>query len=538
MSPPRGNGIQRWRVSAAWVFLLSPCVSPAQAPELEEIVVTGTRIARPDFTSASPIVSVPAEAFSRRGSTTVETTLNEMPQLVPAHTSTSNTFGNGEATADLRGLGSPRTLVLVDGLRLVAARGDGVSDLNVIPPALLESVELVTGGASAVYGSDAIAGVVNFKLKDDFEGVAVDVSWAQTDRGDGEEYDSSLAAGSDFAGGRGLFVGAIGYSNREQINASARDFASDLIFWVGPGEGVTGPDQAYAIAGGSGATDEGTMHVFAPDPDVFDDMFASYGFPRGTVPYQEALGINGDGTLFTAGNFEPGSVINFRGDPALVRNDADYGYNFNPWLALRMPLTRVSVFGAGTFEFGESLEAYARGLYADYSVTTQSAPPVLLEVSVPVTNPYIPPDLALLLASRQDPEDPQFDLASEPFPLFKRVSILGPRGFENETRMYQVTGGLRGTLAGTWRFDVYAQFGLSDQTRRANGEVRRSRSLELLEAPDGGVSICGGFDVFGPDSIQPGCADYIRTDVEDRGRVARDDRRSDLEQLARGAARR
>ena len=236
-------------------------VSGAQAPELEEILVTGTRIARADFTSPSPIVSVPAVAFARRASTTVETTLNETPQVVPSHTSTSNDYGNGEATVDLRGLGSPRTLVLIEGLRLVAARGDGVSDLNVIPPALLESVEIVTGGASAVYGSDAIAGVVNFKLKDAFEGVAVDGSWAQTDRGDGEEYNVSLAAGAGFAGGRGSIMGAIGYSNREQINAGARAFSSDLIFWVGPGLGVTGPDQAYAIAGGATTTDEGTAFV-------------------------------------------------------------------------------------------------------------------------------------------------------------------------------------------------------------------------------------------------------------------------------------
>ena len=149
-------------------------------------------------------------------------------------------------------------------------------------------------------------------------------------------------------------------------------------------------------------------------------------------------------------------------------------------------------------------------------MSTQAAPPILRDIAAPVTNPYIPPDLALLLASRENPEDPEVDLSTEPFPVLKRVSILGPRDQENETRMYQVTGGLRGALAGTWKFDVYAQFGLSDQTRRRDGEVRRSRAIELLEAPDGGLSICGGFDVFGAGSIQSGCAEYIRTDVEDQ----------------------
>jgi len=214
-------------VHQARIALLGFCVlagntyqlsARADDQSLEEIVVTGTRIARSDFSSASPIASVPAVAFTRRASTTVETTLNEMPQLVPSHTSTSNEFGFGEATANLRGLGSPRTLVLVDGRRLVAARDDGVSDLNVIPPTLIESVEIVTGGASAVYGSDAIAGVINFKLKDDFKGLAVDGSWGQTARGDGEEYDVSLTAGTDFAGGRGSVTGSIGYSNRARFS--------------------------------------------------------------------------------------------------------------------------------------------------------------------------------------------------------------------------------------------------------------------------------------------------------------------------------
>jgi len=507
-------------VHQARIALLGFCVlagntyqlsARADDQSLEEIVVTGTRIARSDFSSASPIASVPAVAFTRRASTTVETTLNEMPQLVPSHTSTSNEFGFGEATANLRGLGSPRTLVLVDGRRLVAARDDGVSDLNVIPPTLIESVEIVTGGASAVYGSDAIAGVINFKLKDDFKGLAVDGSWGQTARGDGEEYDVSLTAGTDFAGGRGSVTGSIGYSNRAQINASERDFSRVLLEYVGAGNGTTGPDDAYIVVPGHiRATEEGTAFVEAPDPETFESVFASYGFPRGTVPYDDnwRFGFNDDSSLFTGGNFEPGSVVNFRGDPALLISDAIYGYNFAPWQALQMPLERVSAFGSAAFEINEDVEAYATGLYADYTVDTQAAPPVLLGVFAPVTNPYIPPDLALMLAAREDPEA-SVDIG-------KRMSTLGPRDQENHTRMYQIVGGVRGILAGDWTYDLYAQFGDVDQTRRRDGEVRRSLAFELLHAPDGGVSICGGFDVFGPGSIQQGCADYVRTDVEDQ----------------------
>ena len=160
----------------------------ADDQSLEEIVVTGTRIARPNFDAASPIVAVPAAAFQRTSSGTAETTLNRYPQFVPSYTGTSNNAGNlnayseGRAGLNLHGLGDNRTLTLVDGRRLAPVNANGETDLNVIPPALIESVEIVTGGASAVYGSDAIAGVVNFRLASDFDGVELGGRWGQTAR--------------------------------------------------------------------------------------------------------------------------------------------------------------------------------------------------------------------------------------------------------------------------------------------------------------------------------------------------------------------
>ena len=136
-----------------------------------------------------------------------------------------NGYSEGRAGLNLRGLGDNRTLTLVDGRRLMPVNGNGETDLNVIPPALIESVEIVTGGASAVYGSDAIAGVVNFRLRHEFDGVELGGRWGQTDRGDGEEYDVSLTAGTDFADGRGSVIGYVGYYDRAQINQPAREFS-------------------------------------------------------------------------------------------------------------------------------------------------------------------------------------------------------------------------------------------------------------------------------------------------------------------------
>ena len=235
-----------------WLFAGTAWQLSARADDqaLEEIVVTGTRIARPDFESPSPIVTVPAAAFQRTASGTAETTLNQMPQFVPGCNGHFEQTGtDGEATLDLRGLGTTRTLVLVDGRRLMPVNGDGDTDLNVIPPALIESVEIVTGGASAVYGSDAIGGVVNFKLRQEFDGVEIGGRWGQTDRGDGEEYDVLLTAGTGFAEGRGSVMGFVGYSDRSQISTAIGSSRRPPHSISGPGEGDVGPGNAFIYTG-------------------------------------------------------------------------------------------------------------------------------------------------------------------------------------------------------------------------------------------------------------------------------------------------
>ena len=167
-------GKSRLLISFAFAF---PAGAAAADAALEEIVVTGTRIVRTGVDSPSPLVVVPSEAFAETPAISVESTLNAFPQFTPTATSTSVDPGSdGQATLSLRGLGPTRTLVLIDGRRLMPADGLGQVDLNVLPPQLIESVEVVTGGASAVYGSDAVAGVVNFRLREEFSGFGLDRS--------------------------------------------------------------------------------------------------------------------------------------------------------------------------------------------------------------------------------------------------------------------------------------------------------------------------------------------------------------------------
>jgi iron complex outermembrane recepter protein len=479
-------------------------------PHLDRVIVTGTRITRRDYESASPIVTVMPELFESVGAFTVEDALNRLPQFVPSYSGTSNNPGNGgQAFLDLRGLSPQATLVLLDGRRLTPANGLGVVDVNLIPPTLIEQVEIVSGGASAVYGSDAVAGVVNFRLLDSFQGVELGGQYGRTDRGDGDRWDVHLTAGTLFAGGRGSIYGFASRSERKLVTQGDRSFSRYAVGYVGPGQGTLGPDDAF-VAQGSPAQEYGAafLPISGPNPidaAAFDALFAGYGLAPGSVPLQTLLGFNNDGTLFAGGTGAPGSVANFRGvaDPVLF-NDRRVTYNFAPPNALQLPLERSSAFARLQYDLGPMSRVYADALYADYEVVQQTAPAPLFLAFMPRDNPFIPADLALLLDSRPDPD--------AAFNWFKRLSELGPRVGENDYDVHQLTVGADGYAFLDWRFDVYAQYGANDQTERQAGNALTSRIEALTFAADGGVAACGGFDVFGIGSISAECATYIATD--------------------------
>jgi outer membrane receptor protein involved in Fe transport len=496
------------QVAIAGCIALSALPAIAQEVELEEIFVTGSRIARPDFESASPVVTIPEDRFQQTASATVETTLNSMPQLIGSSGGTTNNGGgDGQAYADLRGLGAVATLVLVDGRRLVPANGYGVPDLNLIPPSLVERVEVLTGGASAVYGSDAEAGVVNFRLREQFDGIQFDGDWGETGYGDGTTYTAAVTAGLPFGGGRGALMGSVAYSSRDQVNFGDRKFSRVALGYYGPGTDGVGPGGEF-LPQGSGYIEEGKATVSA-SRDAFDALLAKYGYAAGTVPYQRNFGFNSDGTLFTTGNRTEGSVANFRGyeDPETF-NGRSYTYNYAPPNSLQLPQQRTSVFADARFEFNESVELYAQGIYGHYKVDTQQAPTPVPSLYIPVTNPYVPSDLKFLLDSRPVPE--------APIEFSKRVLELGPRVNENNYDTYQATVGLRGTVLEDWQYNGYAQYGRSDQARLARNNVRVSKFEELLNAPDGGAAICGGLNPFGLGSISAECAQYFAVTLENK----------------------
>ena len=172
---------------------VSPVADTDEGEGTQSIVVTGSRIQRRDLTSSSPLTVVGDEEFKLSGAVNVEQVINTLPSVVPGATAFSNNPGGGVSTLNLRGLGVARTLVLVNGRRYVSFDPQQIVDLNTIPQFMLDSVDVVTGGASAVYGSDALAGVVNFRLKQDFEGIEIGGQYGITSRGDGRRYQGHIA---------------------------------------------------------------------------------------------------------------------------------------------------------------------------------------------------------------------------------------------------------------------------------------------------------------------------------------------------------
>jgi len=481
-------------------------------PVLEQVIVTGTRIHQPEARSASPIAVVPESLFEESGSLSVERTLAMMPQFVPtAGAATNEPSNDGQENLSLRGLGASRTLVLVDGKRLMPADGRGVVDVNVIPPALVRSVDVMTGGASTAYGSDAIAGVVNFRLLERYQGVQLSGQWIETAKGGGSAYDLGVLAGTDFGDSRGHFVAYAGYSERQQLNQGDRKFSRYPYVYVPGIHDGYGPKGSF-VAGGAGVPDGGFSVIFS-NKDVFDRVFAGYGYPPGTVSNYPGIGVNDDRTVFTIGDGQtPGSIANYRGerDPVLY-NDVRVTYNTAPGTALLMPLDRATLFARASYEFSPAVELYGQAIYANYQVTRQLPPDLVGILLAPPTNPFVPPDLKLLADSRDDP--------AAPFRLFATPTVLGPRRAENDREVLQLDMGLRGELSGRWRYDAYAQAGRNDRTEKQTALSSLSRMEELLFAPDGGVSACGGLDVFGRGRITRACADYFTLDAANKARL-------------------
>lgn len=482
--------------------------SAAANAEVEAIVVTGTRISRQDYVASSPIVTVGQKEVERTGAISVEKLLNQLPQFMPAVTDTSNNpSNNGQANIQLRGLGTVRTLVLVDGRRVTPSNANGTVDVNTIPGALIDSIETITGGASAVYGSDALAGVVNFKLKHHFQGLQVDGQYGITDKQDGETTSVNVTMGSDFADARGNAVLAFGYSSRGVIFNGSRDFAK--------------------FGGASSTIPQGVFGSMSSVPQAaINAVFAQYGIAAGTVTgSSNPVGFNNDGTLFFRGNNYKGPTTpDFQTIVAGAGSVATGLYNTAILNELQLPLTRYQVFGRVEYEVTPDIKTFGQFNFTNYTADTELAPspgagsPTGTATGlgatgflVPTTNPFIPTDLRTLLNARTN--------ATAPFLLNKRFSDVGPRHEHDEYHVYQIQLGASGKVPfRDWTWDAFTAYGRTDVLITQTGNVSHSAVRQLLEAADGGASQCaGGYNPFGMRPTSAACLAFISRITKNSG---------------------
>jgi len=473
--------------------------APASGGETEalaEVVVTGSRIARRDYVSNSPIVTIDQSAIAAQGSPTLESSLNQLPQLAFSASSNTNTAARGgQANLNLRGLGPQRGLVLIDGRRVQPSSPDGSIDLNTIPSFLVENVEIITGGASAVYGSDAVAGVVNLKLRKHVNGVELNAQYGVTGRGDGETKDLGVLVGGDFANDRGSAILSLSWSDRDRALYKDRSFLRN-----------------QSLVPALTTSTIGVVANNLPTQAAVNSVFSRYGVAAGRVSRNSQFLVNTDGSLFIAGG-----PVNFRGSvdsPLTISNGTLYTA-ISELSSAQTPLTRYNLVGHVEYEVTSGIKVFAEGLYTNYKTNTGGAYANAGSTSgkpliVPVTNPFISPDLAQVLASRPNP--------TAPFTISAFFDDYEPRREVDDYDVYQFTLGASGKLAAinaSW--NVYGNLGKTDYLATQYGYPSSSAINTLLGAADGGRSVCsGGFNPFGFAPIDQKCVDFIARVAKNR----------------------
>ncbi len=401
----------------------------------EEVVVTGTLIPRPTLEAMSPVSTLEIEELTYRGVTRMEDLLTQLPQVFVSQNSVRSNDSTGVATVNLRNLGSARTLVLIDGVRMTPADTDqtsGSGDMNFIPTALVKRVDILTGGASATYGADAAAGVVNLVIDREFEGVrggvqftgfnhnndndlaqsinaARDFSYPTGNAWDGNLFAANVALGGKFAEGRGHGVLYLDYRDASALLKNARDYTNCSV-----SAGLQSADGGPRCSG-SGTSDLGTFYVSRPD-------YSDYG--------------------------------EYKVDPSGAHAWVDregYAFNYNPYNYLQRPDTRWVAGGFLNYDFSEAMEGYLEVMYMNDQTDAQIAPSgdFFDTLYVNVDNPMLSAQQRqILLDAGWGPHDDAY------------VNI-GRRNVEGGARInslshnsWRFVGGLRGDIGRGWSYDV------------------------------------------------------------------------------------
>jgi outer membrane receptor protein involved in Fe transport len=504
---------------AAFAAASQASAAAAAAGEVSEIVVTGTRIPSPNLTSIAPVTSLGAADIKAQGVARVEDLINSLPQAFAAQGSNYSNGSNGTATVNLRGLGSNRTVVLIDGRRLQAGNPTSsitsvAADLNFIPTALVERVDVLTGGASAVYGADAVGGVVNFIMNHNFEGVRVDAQYSIYQHSQHNDYIQGVVRAS-------------------------RAAAAVPDNYIVPGD----------FKGGEGSQVSLTMGVNAPDGKGNITAYATYisinpvtanNFDYTACSLNSgasfaAAGCGGSGTAY------PARFGSFVVDPAgpgntfRARNATDV-YNFAPTNYLARPDTRYGMGAFAHYEITPMFEAYTDVMFMEDTSTAQIAPGGIFvgggpgpggAYQVNCNNP-------LMTLTQQT----QICGANAGTPFIQNLAVArrntegGGRQSVFHHEEYRIVVGLKGQLSENWSYDAFMQYGSTavDQktlnyfvTSRVNNALRAERNaagqIVCSSVITGSDPACVPYNIFQIGGVTQAALNYLQAPAFSSGNI-------------------
>ncbi|MDE2619610.1 MAG: TonB-dependent receptor plug domain-containing protein, partial [Sphingomonadales bacterium] len=509
------------------------------------IVVTGSLIKNPNLVQANPINVTTADTIELKQSNVAEEVLREIPGVVANIGSAVNNGNGGASYVDLRGLGSNRNVVLLDGNRIVPGDLQGRVDLNNIPLALVSRVDAMTGAAVTTYGADAITGVVNFVTKKDFTGVDLAVSQQMTAKSDGKFFRADLTVGSNFADDRGNAVLAIGYQKSDPVYQGDRDFSYN---------------QLSSFTGGASGSGTGVPGRFSGTRPLTN------GVPNTTAPFQ-IIGTDSQGRPILApvtGGLANGGVRQINSAGQAVGTFATF--NFNPYNIFQTPFQRYNIFAQANYKISDSVEVYTRGMFSKNTVSTIIAPSGSFggTVTINLNNPFLPSALRNQFCafntaanttgvdangnavSGQTSYTPRFSqaacdaaaVATGPSdPNYRTVTVtynrraveVGPRISDYSTTIFDYRIGLRGELSSSINWDLNASYGESEKLQTIKNYTLQSRfrqaalvngtaSNPTCQDPSNG---CVPVNLFGPaGSITPAMAAYLTANSSSRIKTA------------------
>lgn len=496
-------------ITAAMALGAGSVSAPALGEEafIEEVVVTGSRIQRANLVTSSPVQQLDAEQIAFTGVTRVEDALAALPQISLDQSSGQAIESIGTATLELRGLGSSRTLVLMNGRRLPTNSPNDTesgADINFIPRALVERVEVLTGGASSTYGADAVAGVVNFIMIDDFEGVKFDyqysgyrhdnsgnlVSRAAEDAGfdfarststDGDTHDLSLIIGGNLEDGRGNITGYATYRDIQGIVQADRDYSACAV-------------RSGLFCLGSATNETGSFYF---ENDGFSDIY------------------NVQGSDFAAG--------------------LGPGYNFAPPSYLQRPDERWNLGVMGHYDLNENIEAYAEFMFMDTRSITQFGPSGIFFNTMDLNcgNPLLSDAQRATIAFQGEFDDdgnplgcvdPVGDPNQRVETIFGRRNVEGgPRFGDLRHSTFRTLFGVRGDINESWSYDASFQYAEVDMRNRNGNYISVARANNALDvAPDGTClnsdgGNCVPWNIFQTGGVTQDAVDYINQQYFERG---------------------